>query len=209
MRLIVAFRVFFSVLFNRKRAEQIRLLMSSPPGEAGIAVAGESSASRSTVSAVSTVESDENQINLHSSAKNVAPRKELGREIASGIGRKRSDAITLLSTLQREARFIDLVQESLEQYSDAQIGAAARDVLRDSKKCLNRLFDIQPLVDSVEGDSISVPENASPVFWKIVGSNATNGTLAHPGWKATKVELPMWSGKSDESLVIAAAEVET
>ena len=40
----------------------------------------------------------------------------------------------------REARFVDLVNESLDGYSDAQIGAAARDVLRDSKKVLDRLF---------------------------------------------------------------------
>src|SRR5690606_20955475 len=42
----------------------------------------------------------------------------------------RSEAITLLATLQREARFLDLVQEPLAQYGDAQVGAAARDVLQ-------------------------------------------------------------------------------
>ena len=40
----------------------------------------------------------------------------------------RNDAIALLAMLQREARFVDLVSESLDGYSDAQIGVAARNV---------------------------------------------------------------------------------
>ena len=39
-----------------------------------------------------------------------------------------NDAIALLATLQREARFVDLVNEALDGYADAQIGAAARRV---------------------------------------------------------------------------------
>lgn len=62
----------------------------------------------------------------------------------------RSDAITLLAALQREARFVDIVNESLDSYSDAQIGAAARDVLRDSGKVLSRVFSLRPVVDSEE-----------------------------------------------------------
>ena len=63
----------------------------------------------------------------------------------------RSDAITLLATLQREARFVDIVSEPLDGYSDAQIGAAARDVLRESGKVLNRLFSLKRVVDAEEG----------------------------------------------------------
>src|SRR5687768_11831871 len=44
----------------------------------------------------------------------------------------RSEAITLLAALQREARLVDLVKQPLEQFSDEQIGAAARNVLSDS-----------------------------------------------------------------------------
>src|SRR5262245_30923704 len=63
----------------------------------------------------------------------------------------RSDAITLLAALQREARFVDIVNESLDGYSDAQIGAAARDVLRDSGKVLARVFSLRPVVNGEEG----------------------------------------------------------
>ena len=63
----------------------------------------------------------------------------------------RSEAITLLATLQREARFVDFIKEPLDGYSDAQIGAAVRDVHRDCGKVLDRLFAIRSLVDQEEG----------------------------------------------------------
>ena len=59
----------------------------------------------------------------------------------------RNDAIGLLAALQREARFIDIVKEPLGDYSDAQVGAAARDVLRDCGAVLDRLFKLEPIVD--------------------------------------------------------------
>ena len=40
----------------------------------------------------------------------------------------RSEALTLLATLQREARLIDFLKESLDNYADDQIGAAVRAV---------------------------------------------------------------------------------
>src|SRR5438034_935106 len=43
---------------------------------------------------------------------------------------QRNDALTLLATLQREARLIDFLKESIGEYSDAQIGAAVRDIHR-------------------------------------------------------------------------------
>src|SRR5262245_2826642 len=68
----------------------------------------------------------------------------------------RSEAITLLATLQREARFVDIVNESLDGYSDAQIGAAARDVLRDSGKVLARVFSLRPVVNGEEGARVDI-----------------------------------------------------
>jgi Domain of unknown function (DUF2760) len=118
--------------------------------------------------------------------------------------------LTLLSALQRESRLLDLVCESFDQYSDAQIGAASRDVLRDTHKTLDRMFGLKHLVDSPEGESVTIPENASPVRWRLVGSDsAQRGTLSHSGWQATRVDVPQWSGGTDDAMVIAAAEVET
>src|SRR5688572_70813 len=56
---------------------------------------------------------------------------------------RRSDAITLLAALQREARLLDLVKEPLANYSDEQIGAAARNVLRDAAGVVDRFFSLK------------------------------------------------------------------
>ncbi len=125
---------------------------------------------------------------------------------------QRSDALTLLSVLQREARLLDLVHESLEAYSDAQIGSAARDVLRDTKKVLDRMFAISPASDQGEGSRVSVPVDASALRYRVVGSQsagaASEGTLVHAGWIATQCQVPQWTGKSDESMILAPIEVE-
>jgi hypothetical protein len=123
----------------------------------------------------------------------------------------RSEAVTLLNALQREARLIDLVQESLDEYSDAQVGAAARDVLRDSKKVLQRLFALETLVTEEEGAIVSIPPNPSASRWRISGSNtsATSGELIHAGWVAKQVDLPKWTGDAKDAMIIAAAEIET
>ena len=64
----------------------------------------------------------------------------------------RSEAITLLAALQREARFVDFIQEPLAGYSDAQVGAAARDVHRDCRKVLERMFALQAAFPAEEAE---------------------------------------------------------
>ncbi len=124
----------------------------------------------------------------------------------------RSDAITLLAALQREARLVDFIQESLAGYSDAQIGAVARDVHRDSAAVLNRLFALKPAVDAEEGSEVKVPTGFDAGRFRLTG-NVTGeppfmGRLVHPGWEATKCELPTWTGSKDAARVVAPAEVE-
>lgn len=123
----------------------------------------------------------------------------------------RSDAITLLATLQREARFVDIVTESLDAYSDEQIGAAARDVLRDSGKVIARMFALQPVVAEAEGDAVQVPQDYDAGRYRLTGNVAGNPPLAgkvmHAGWQATKCELPKWTGTPESAKVVAPAEV--
>ena len=69
----------------------------------------------------------------------------------------RSEAITLLATLQREARFLDFLMEPLAGYADAQVGAVARDVHRDCGAVVKRLFDPKPAVSQEEGSPLEVP----------------------------------------------------
>ena len=47
-------------------------------------------------------------------------------------------ALQLLSILQRDARLVDFLMEDVAAYSDDQIGAAVRDIHRQSREALNR-----------------------------------------------------------------------
>ncbi len=124
----------------------------------------------------------------------------------------RSDAISLLATLQREARFIDLVQESLDQYSDEQVGAAARDVLRDCRAVLDRLFELQPALPHSEGETVQLPAGFDPGRFRLTGNVAGeppfSGRLVHHGWQAKRCQVPQWSGSESSAGIVAPAEVE-
>lgn len=124
----------------------------------------------------------------------------------------RSEALTLLSVLQREGRLVDFLKEPITSYSDAQIGAAVRGIHEDCGKVLARLFAIEPLRSENEGASITVAGEYDPAAVRLVGSvpdqGPFKGTLQHAGWRATKVELPEWNGREESQMVIAPAEVE-
>ena len=124
----------------------------------------------------------------------------------------RSDAVTLLATLQREARLIDLVQESLDGYSDAQVGAAARDVLRNCRKVLDQSFAIQPIRSEPEGTSVDVAKGYDPGIYRLTGNVSGDGpfrgAVVHHGWKIGHCQLPTWAGSRDAAEVVAAVEVE-
>jgi len=124
----------------------------------------------------------------------------------------RSEALTMISTLQREGRFLDFFMESLSTYSDAQIGAAVRDIQRDCSTSLKRMFDLEPLTSEKEGSNVEVTAGFDPVHYHLTGNVTGNapfkGKIRHHGWKATKCELPEWTGREESILVAAPIEVE-
>jgi hypothetical protein len=178
MRLILAIRVFFAVLFDAAFAARVKACVESPTG--------------------SEVEPKKGPP--------ITPRPEAPKPPV------RSDAITLLATLQREARFIDLVQEPLDQYPDEQVGAAARDVIRDCRAVLDRLFALRPVVLDEEGAKIDVPAGFDQGRFRMTGNVAGeppfSGSLVHHGWEASKCEVPVWTGSTQAALVVAPVEVE-
>ncbi len=124
----------------------------------------------------------------------------------------RSEALNLLAAMQREARFVDFIQEPLTAYSDAQVGAAARQVHRDCGQLLDRLFGLQAVVDKEEGAEVEVPAGFDAGQFRVTG-NVTGqapyrGRLVHHGWQASQCQLPAWSGSPEASRIIAPAEVE-
>jgi len=124
----------------------------------------------------------------------------------------RSEALTLLAALQREARFVDFIKEPLDTYSDAQIGAAVRDVHRDCAAVLERLFAIRPVVEQPEGARVEVPAGFDAGRYRLTGNVAGEppfaGALVHHGWEATVCKLPTYTGSESGARVIAPAEVE-
>lgn len=124
----------------------------------------------------------------------------------------RSEALTLLAVLQREARLVDFLKENVASYSDDQIGAAVREIHRDASAALDRMFALQPVRTETEGATINVPAGFDAGRIRLVGNVTGNpphsGTLAHAGWEATKVELPEWTGTATSAKVVAPAEVE-
>ncbi len=187
MSLGLAFRAFFAVLSRRESAERVRAALAEP----GI-----------------TPKDALPSPKTKSPAASPAPVSPAPAPVEAPP--KRSDALTLLSLLQREARLIDLIMEPLEGVEDAAIGAAVREVLRDSQKALTRVFAIQPLADKDEGETLDLPASPSPALYRLVGNTASaaRGTITHRGWKATKCEVPKWTGSTNESQVIAPIEVD-
>lgn len=135
-----------------------------------------------------------------------------GESAPARIEDKRNAAVSLLATLQREARFVDFVMESLDGYDDAQVGAAVRDVHRDLGKVVERIFAPEPLTGDAEGSRVRVPAGFDPARYRLTGNVAGEapyeGTLRHHGWQASKCEMPAWTGSADSAMAIAPSEVE-
>ncbi len=124
----------------------------------------------------------------------------------------RSEAISLLAALQREARFVDFLQEPLAGYSDAQVGAVARDVHRDCAAVVERLFALKPAVAEAEGSQLELPAAFDSGRYRLTGNVAGEppfrGQVVHHGWEAARCEVPAWSGSADAARVVAPCEVE-
>ena len=124
----------------------------------------------------------------------------------------RSDAVTLLSALQRDARLVDFLMENIKDYKDEQIGAAVRDVHKKSKDVLQKMFAIEPASTLTEGNNIKVPENFDQGLYtltgKVTGKGPFNGSVEHAGWKVSKTEIPLWNGSAESASTISPIEVE-
>ena len=142
-----------------------------------------------------------------------SPKEPAGKEKPTQPAKPiRSDAITLLAALQREARLIDLVQEPLSEYTDEQIGAAARDVLRDTREALARMVELQPVIDADDGAEVETPSDFDAGCYKLTGNVSGDppfkGVLAHHGWRAAKCEFPTWTGSDAAANIVAPVEIE-
>jgi hypothetical protein len=121
------------------------------------------------------------------------------------------EALRLLRVLQDDARLIDFIQEDIDTYDDAQVGAAARSIHAGCRKALDGRVTLERIFDEDEGDRVSVDAGFDPaqvrLSGNVGGAPPFSGTLQHGGWRAVAVHLPESPGGFDPS-VIAPAEVE-
>ena len=124
---------------------------------------------------------------------------------------QRDGALALLALLQREGRFVDFVRDSVEGASDADIGAAAREVHRGCRKVLDQHLTIEPVMPGEEEAKVSVPKGFDPAEIRLIGEAKGEppyrGTLRHHGWRVVDAKLPSLAEGVDRA-VIAPAEVE-
>ncbi|KND56905.1 hypothetical protein BSCH_02437c [Candidatus Paraburkholderia schumanniana] len=120
-------------------------------------------------------------------------------------------ALQLLGLLQRDARFIDFVEEDIANYSDSDIGAAARLVHDGGRAVLREHFTIKPVRTEAEGSRITLQEGfdaaAVRLTSNVVGRASFNGSISHRGWKVEDTRLSKLAPSHDPSIV-APAEVE-
>ena len=114
----------------------------------------------------------------------------------------------MLALLQRDARLVDFLMEDISPYTDAQVGAAIRDVQAQARESLTRYLRLVPVLDGVEGE-FTPAANLGPAEVKFVGNvppdgKAPGGLLRHKGWKAQTVDLPA----AAPGAMIAPAELE-
>lgn len=120
-------------------------------------------------------------------------------------------ALRLLSLLQQEGRLIDFIQEDIDGYSDAQVGAAVRSIHSGCRKALQDRIELQRIFGAEDGSEVVVDKSFDPATVRLTGNVSGEppfrGVLQHGGWRATKVALPESPGDVDPH-VIAPAEVE-
>lgn len=120
-------------------------------------------------------------------------------------------ALQLLGLLQREARFVDFVQEDTANYSDADIGAAARVVHEGCRKVLREHFTLAPVRSEAEGSRVTLAPGfdatAVRLTGNVIGQAPFTGTLGHRGWLVTEARLPQLTDDK-AAAVLAQAEVE-
>lgn len=120
-------------------------------------------------------------------------------------------ALQLLSLLQKEARFIDFIEEDLTAYSDGEIGVAARVVHEGCRKVINEHFTVAPVRTETENSKVTLPKGFDAesvrITGNIVGHAPFTGTLVHKGWQVSDIRLPKLT-QGHNANIIAAAEVE-
>jgi len=192
MRLILAFQVFFLILFGKKLPPTIAPFLPE-----GLAKEPERLPAPKP--------------EARAEPKPAAKPEAIPEKRKDTAQMHREGALAFLALLQREGRLVDFLREDLGGHDDATIGAAARDVHRGCKKVLDEHFAFEPMMPGEEEAKVTVPKGFDPAEIRLIGETRGEppfrGTLRHHGWRATSVKLPGLADGVDRT-VVAPAEVE-
>jgi hypothetical protein len=201
-RLFLAFLCFFRILFGRKLpSEAMKFLPETTTPAPGPPPAGK---------ALPPPETSKPAPASKPEPARPAPAAE-DRPRVSAAQQHRDGALALLALLQREGRLVDFLLEPLDGFSDADIGAAARDVHRGCRKVLDQHLSLEPVMPGSEEARVAVPAGFDPAEIRLIGEARgeppLRGTLRHHGWRVVDARLPALADGVDRT-VIAPAEVE-
>lgn len=193
--LSLAFKSFFSLLFSGKLPEDVQIALNL---------------TRRIVTPSTPKPNDP-------AAAAAAGKPAAAAPPAESSGPKPADgAVQILSILQRDARLIDFLNEDIAPYTDEQIGAAVRDIHKNSRAALERHVKLAPVVDGVEGTNTNLAsaglDAKDTTRLRIVGKVPADGKveagmLRHRGWKVEKVDLPP-TPQGKKAAILAPAEIE-
>jgi len=200
-RLFLAFLCFFRVLFGKKLPPGALAFLPETPTPPPRLPASTAPAPAPVKPAAPAAPAGD--------ARPEPPRDDRPR--ASAAQHHRDGALALLALLQREGRLVDFLQEPLDGFSDADIGAAARDVHRGCRKVLEQHLSLEPVMPGSEEARVAVPAGFDPAEIRLIGEARGEppfrGTLRHHGWRVVDARLPALADGIDRA-VIAPAEVE-
>lgn len=119
--------------------------------------------------------------------------------------------VRLLALLQREGRLLDFLLEDVQNYPDAQVGAAVKDIHRKCQAAIKEHLVLEPVMPQTEGANVEVPAGFDPSAVRVTGNVTGNppyrGTLQHHGWRVKELKLAEPPEGQDER-VLMPAEVE-
>jgi len=197
-RLLLAFQCFFLVLFSKRLPAAARALLPETTG----------AAPRPEPARPEPAKPARPEPARPAGDGKTEPRDD--RRV-SAAQQHRDGALALLALLQREGRLVDFLREPLDGFSDADIGAAARDVHRGCRKVLDQHLSLEPVMPGAEEAKVAVPTGFDPAEIRLIGEARGEppfrGTLRHHGWRVVDARLPALADGVDRA-VIAPAEVE-
>jgi hypothetical protein len=197
MRLGLAIRAFFAILFGRPPPVDLAVYAAQALPEPNRPKDQEPEAARDEPSPDPTPEPE--------------PEPEPEPAPVDDTDRVNAAAVQVLSVLQAEGRLLDFLSEDIDGYDDEDVGAAVRDIHKGLKKAIADHFPVAPLRDEEEDAPVTIPAgfDATQVrlVGNVVGEPPFSGTLKHRGWRVQSVRLPRLP-EGDAAEIATPAEVE-